>query len=115
MTNWPAILRHYDTHHRVRIAREDAWFGSSTTIDGAITRAALATNDQGKRYDHQRRITRGALQEGRAELLDKKDAISKAKTFDELLNIVTTALSDVYGIVSSTGMTRAFASGATFA
>lgn len=92
---WAAILRHYDVHHRPRVEQERAWFASAKNIEEAITRASLATDEHGKRFSHQRRIPRGALQEARTALLAATTAIRDAHDFDELLSIITTSLRDV--------------------
>lgn len=93
---WAAILRHYDAHHRPRVEQERAWFASAWSIEEAITRASLATDERGKRFSHQRRIPQGALQEARTALLAVKAAIRDAHDFAELLTIITSALDDVY-------------------
>src|SRR4051794_33628795 len=98
LTMWLAILRHYDTNHKLRVTREEAWFASSSTIEDAISRAALATDERGKRCHHQRRITKTAMQAARASLLERKDEVNNATTFDELLTTVTNAMSDIHGI-----------------
>jgi hypothetical protein len=92
---WAAILRHYDVHHRQRVSQERRWFSSSASLEEAITRAALATDHRGKRSSHQRRIPKLALQESREALLANKEAIRNAADFDELLNVVASALRDV--------------------
>lgn len=93
---WDAILRHYDAHHRPRVAREQAWFRQSQSIEEAISKATLATDERGKRFHHQRRIPRVALEAARDALLMHSTAITGATDFEQLLEIVTNALRDVY-------------------
>src|SRR5437764_14560905 len=93
---WDAILRHYDAHHRPRVEREQAWFAKSAGIEEAISRAALATDERGKRFPHQRRIPRQALEAARDELLQHKENIKSAADFDELLRIITSIVRDVH-------------------
>jgi hypothetical protein len=93
---WAAILRHYDSHHRPRVEQERAWFAGSEGIADAITRASLATNSRGKRFSHQRRIPRKALDEARQRLLQCTEALANAPDFDALLVVVTNALADIY-------------------
>lgn len=95
---WAAILRHYDTHHRPRIEREREWFASSKSVEEAITRASLATDQRGKRYDHQRRIPRQSLQAAKAALLKNEASIKTATTFEEVLTIITKAVTDIHRI-----------------
>src|SRR3954447_10551076 len=87
-TMWAAILRHYDTHHRPRVERQREWFANSKSVEEAITRAALATDQRGKRYDHQRRIPRQSLEAAKAALLKNEVPIKTATTFEELLTII---------------------------
>lgn len=93
---WDAILRHYDMHHRPRVEREQAWFAKSASLEEAVRRAALATDERGKRFHHQRRIPRQALETARYELLQHKEEIRKAADFDALLVIITNAIRDVH-------------------
>jgi hypothetical protein len=93
---WDAILRHYDMHHRPRVEQEHAWFAKSASIEEAISRAALATDERGKRFHHQRRIPRRALETARDELLQHQEEIRNAADFDALLAIITHAVGDVH-------------------
>lgn len=93
---WDAILRHYDMHHRPRVEREQAWFAKSASIEEAISRAALATDERGKRFQHQRRIPRQALETARDELLQHQEESRNAADFDELLAIVTNAVHSIH-------------------
>src|SRR5436309_3165248 len=95
---WPAILRHYDHHHRPRVEQERTWFANSASLEEAISRATLATNERGKRFGHQRRIPKAALQKARTALLNEKDTINKARDFDELFTMIDVALLDIYRI-----------------
>jgi hypothetical protein len=95
---WPAILRHYDQHYRPRVEQERAWFASSRSLDEAISRAALATNERGKRFSHQRRISKQSLIEARDALLQNKERINNAKDFDNLFTITTDSLRDMCGV-----------------
>jgi hypothetical protein len=94
---WQSILRHYDTHHRPRVENERSWFASSASLDDAINKAALALDQRGKRFSHQRRIPKQVLQEARGALLAAKEEIKNARGFDDLLLIVTDHLRDVHG------------------
>lgn len=94
--SWVAILRHYDRQHRPRLARERSWFATCTTIEEAITRAALAIDPQGKRYQHQRRIPRRALLQAYDALQNRKARLSEAKDFEELFTITGAAVQDIY-------------------
>lgn len=66
------------------------------SLNDAIEFAALATNSEGKRYPHQRRIKKDSLAALRDNLMKKFEDISLAKSFEELHTIVKEAKS--YGI-----------------
>jgi ATP-dependent helicase YprA (DUF1998 family) len=93
---WDAILRHYDAHHRPRLRAEQEWYATSPNLEEAIQRAALATDQRGKRFPHQRRIPREALAAARNALLANQRSIWDASTFHDLLTKVTIAVADVY-------------------
>ena len=78
---WEPILRHYDTHHRLRLTSEEAWFAGSSNLEEAITRAALAIDQRGKRCGHQRLIPKHTLQKALGALLAQKNAILDQAAF----------------------------------
>jgi hypothetical protein len=53
---------------------------------------------QGKRYSHQRRITKSALQHARDILSGQERTIRKSRNFDDLFNLIDRALKPVHGI-----------------
>lgn len=63
---------------------------SQEKLDDAIIYAALAENHLGKRNSHQKRLKKLNLEKFAANLIDKKDDVHKANSFDELLIIVET-------------------------
>jgi len=67
-----AIVRDYSHRHRPKTIRELKYFRDLPSLDAAITEAGLAQHYDGKRYkrySHQRRIPREAL-EGRRSVYD---------------------------------------------
>jgi len=64
----------------------------------AIEQAALATNSQGKRYSHQYRLKKTALEEARRILLMNSKAIAQSKSFDDLFSLVETKVGGITGI-----------------
>ena len=91
MMRWDALLRHYDVHHRPRVEAEQAWFARSRNLDEAIRRAALATDDRGKRFHHQRRIPPTALRAACQALIAETTSIARATNFETLHAIVAAA------------------------
>ena len=94
-----AIVRIYTRQIRPQFAqaREDDWFAHQPSLDTAIEKAGLAVNSRGKRYSHQRRLTRAALKQALHALLDKSGAIEQARDFDELFRIIGAAVEPIRG------------------
>lgn len=88
-----AIVRAYIGRIRPRAQAEFDWFARS-----AIRNAALAVNSRGKRYSHQRRLTRAALEDAYAALSERAKQIGEARDFDQLSNIVGAAVDDIPGL-----------------
>ena len=96
--NLKAIVRTYIRQIRPCAEAELEWFRSQPSIKAAIEHAALAINSRGKRYSHQRRLRKKTLEEARTILLTRQSRLAKAQHFDELLDLVETAVQDVPGI-----------------
>jgi hypothetical protein len=95
--NLQAIVRTYVTKIRPSSQAELKWF-EQLTLREAIQTAALATNSRGKRYSHQRRIIKVALEEAKHILLSNEGFLSNCITFDELFLAIDTLLRPVYGL-----------------
>jgi len=93
-----AIVRTYIRNIRPRAQSEIDWFARQPSLDDAIEKAALAVNSRGKRYSHQRRLTKTALKQALRALRDKSEAMEEARDFDELFKIVHTAVEPITGI-----------------
>jgi hypothetical protein len=74
------------------------WFRRQPTLESAIEKAALATNSKGKRYSHQCRLKKTALEEGRRVLLMNSKTIAQSKSFDDLFSLVETKAGGITGI-----------------
>jgi hypothetical protein len=55
-------------------------------------------NSRGKRYSHQRRLTRTALETANTVLSDRAKRVWGARDFDQLFNIVDAAVDDIPGL-----------------
>jgi len=93
-----AIVRTYIHKIRPRAQAEIDWFAGQPSLDAAIEKAALAVNSRGKRYSHQRRLTKVALQQAFRALLEESEAIEKSRDFDELFRIIHAAVKPIPGI-----------------
>jgi hypothetical protein len=96
--NLKAIVRTYTTKIRPRAESELDWFRAQPDLESALRYAALATDRQGKRLAHQRRLTKGALQRAHRILTDNKRAIAKTRSFEELFSMIENLLEPVDGI-----------------
>jgi hypothetical protein len=93
-----AIVRTYIRKIRPKAQTEIDWFAHQPSLDAAIEKAGLAVNSRGKRYSHQRRLTKVALKQAFRALLDESGKIEKARDFDELLKIIHMAVKPIPGI-----------------
>lgn len=93
-----AIVRTYIRNIRPHAQAEIDWFAHQRSLDAAIEKAALAVNSRGKRYSHQRRLTKAALKEALRNLLEKSDAIGQACDFDTLFRIIRATVKPIHGI-----------------
>jgi hypothetical protein len=73
-----AIVRAYIGKIRPRAQAELDWFASQPSLQSAIRSAVLAVNSRGKRYSHQRRLTRAALEDAYAALSERAKRIGEA-------------------------------------
>jgi hypothetical protein len=92
------IVRTYIRKIRPRAHAEIDWFSRQPSLDAAIEKAALAVNSRGKRYSHQRRLTKAALKHALRALLDKSGAMEQARDFDKLFKIIGAAVKSIQGI-----------------
>ena len=92
------IVRSYIKTCRSKAQAELDWFRQQPTLQAAVEYAALAINCRQKRFDHQRRIKRVALEQAKRVLVGNLDAISQSKDFDELFILVRALVEPIDGI-----------------
>lgn len=92
------ILRHYARYYRPRNQAHLHWFRSQPTLEAAIEKAALSEDERGKRYSHQRRIKRDALQKAVRMLSLARADIARCKNFQELFDLVENTLVPIVGV-----------------
>jgi len=95
---WAAVVRSYVSSDKPRLDALLESYSSLPTLAGAISRAALALDERGKRHRHQRRLKRQALEDARAALLVATPALSQAPSFDAIFAIVETATGPIKGL-----------------
>lgn len=92
------IVAHYIQHKRKPATEEYRWFTNQPTLEEAVSCAALALSEAGKRLPHQRRIPKSVLVKSRRRLLASLPTIAKAKSFEDLHQIVKSIIQPIYGI-----------------
>lgn len=91
-----AIVRSYRVYDRPRAIEEAESFRNERTVRGAVRRAALAQRPDGKRYEHQRRLSRTTLHRVRRVLLPVP--LQRCRSFDELHSAIERAVSQIRGV-----------------
>lgn len=93
-----SIVRAYVGIIRPRARVELEWFADQPTLQAAIRNAALAVNSRRKRYSHQCRLKRIALQRALSVLLEEASAMKRAGDFDGLFSLIDGALQPIPGL-----------------
>ena len=91
-----AVVRAYVANHRAKAADELDGFRIEPSLPAAIERAGMAQRRDGKRYDHQRRLSREVLRTATAAL--HRASLADAKNFADLHRRVKEALGRVSGV-----------------
>ncbi len=94
-----AIVQDYIHSHRHKSIRELRYFRKLPSLEVAITEAGLARRLDGKRYkrySHQRRIPRKALETATRRL--HRATLRAAHSFTDLITRVNTAVRSIHGI-----------------
>lgn len=93
-----AIVVAYVTECRDGAKADLQFFTSQPTFADALRLAALAEGPGGKRMAHQRRIPRAVLRHSATRLLARAKTLQRAKTFEELHDLVAKEIGRVHGI-----------------
>ena len=96
--NWEAIIRHYKAKHYPNHVAEMGWYRGQPSLRHAIGVAALAEDGRQKRFHHQRRLKRVALDKAKINLVRAEAKIENCRTFDELLTLLEELLVGVSGL-----------------
>lgn len=92
------IVRANISRIRPKAQAEIGWFAHQPSLHAAIEKAALAVNSQGKRYSHQRRLTKLSLERALDALLKKAGAMEQARDVAELFALIDAALEPIQGL-----------------
>jgi len=91
------MVRHYILHHRPR-ARAELWTFCTQPFEKALERAALAIDEDEKRFSHQRRLRGSLLRKARRTLCDAAKELGRCDSFDKLHNLIKEHLNGIRGL-----------------
>ncbi len=98
MKHYRDIVADYKKRYREAAAKELRWFSIQSSLEAAVSVAALAKGPSGKRLSHQRRVPETVLLESRRRLLEALSEIEAAKTFEQIHDIVQKSIGPIAGI-----------------
>lgn len=93
-----AIVRDYELRYRSRADEEVESFALCRSVREAAGRAGRAENPAGKRFAHQRRLTRAALRRAEATLVRRLPTLRRAASFDSLHAAIRQHIGGIRGI-----------------
>jgi hypothetical protein len=96
-TNPKVLIRHYKATRRQKIQEQLEWFAEHSSLESAISDAALAIDQRGKRFGHQHRIRKIVLQSAKEKLLSIKTELVQCTSFEELHALIASALEPIDG------------------
>jgi hypothetical protein len=91
------MVREFIGTYRAR-ERDELAFFKERSLEQALELAALAKDSRGKRFSHQRRLTRDSLQRGKQAIVRMLGEFQKAESFEEILKAVRGITSQVHGL-----------------
>jgi hypothetical protein len=92
-----AMVREFIDAYRERECNELAFF-NERSLEEALEFAALAKDSRGKRFSHQRRLTRKSLQQGKQFIMGLHGAFQMAESFEEILKTIRDVTAQVHGL-----------------
>lgn len=95
---WNELLADYEAEHAPKERTQVNWFREQSSIGEAIQIAARAVDRNGRRFDHQRRIRKQAIDATMKVLLANSANIGHTRRFGELLELLEHLLSPINGI-----------------
>jgi len=95
--NPKVLIRHYKATKQPKTKQRLDWFAQHPTFESAISDAAMSIDRNGKRFPHQRRIKKAALESAKEALLRISPKLAECGSFHELYGAVEDALKPVVG------------------
>jgi len=96
-TNPDVLIRHYKATKRQKIKEQLEWFAQHSSLESAISDAAMAIDGRGKRFRHQHRIKRVVLQSAKEKLLSIESELVQCTSFEKLHALIASALESIVG------------------
>lgn len=93
-----SLVRLYRRHNRPDAMRESEFFRTMPSLPLAIHHAALAIDDRDKRFSHQRRQQRPALERAKQSLVATARELKACKRFDELHALIGRTIHSIGGL-----------------
>jgi hypothetical protein len=91
------MVRHYILHYRPRAQHELESF-SRQPFEEALERAALAIDEDKKRFSHQTRLRGSPLRKARNILLHAAGKLRRCGSFDQLHNVIREHVNGIRGL-----------------
>lgn len=92
------LVRQYRLHNLPDAQTERDFFKDMPSLEICIHHAALAIDHRGKRYSHQRRLSRMSLMKAKERLNSAHQPIRACTTFHDLFLAVARLVEEVHGI-----------------
>ena len=92
-----SLVKWYIENREEDAEAERKWFREQPSLFLALHYAGLATDHRSKRYSHQRRLTRKALQAMKQALVENAARIEAFGSFAELLSLTTRIADGIHG------------------
>ena len=92
------LVRHYIKICRPRLSSELKYFEKIQPFSEVLEKASMAINKNGKRFDHQRRLTSASLEGSKVCLSKVINPLKACKNFAELHDLLEKVLHDVHVI-----------------
>lgn len=93
-----ALVRYYVEQRRPKTDAELDWFRTQPSLAAAINHAALALDDRGKRFRHQTRISKDALEAARAALLKGQHELAVCDSFAAIHQTLASLVRGIHGL-----------------
>lgn len=92
------LVQIYIKKIRPKVNEEYLYFSEQASLENAIMQATLAIDRDGKRYSHQRRLSRAVIDEAHRTIMNKAGSVVECKSFATLHKLIDRLVSNIDGI-----------------